>query len=480
MNIKDLIRIVVLKTNSVWPFTFLNRIPYHLAVKTFIYIFSPFNEIKSIYLRHGMLKKNWVPAISDIDLTIIINSNLSTEHEYDFLKTFWKNFIKLKKIFPMLGEVDILDENEIESWSRFTIRGYEAWEWKLLSGKETVKSSYKADKDIVAIDSLNYAMTNYLEYFIPRFYSTGNQELILLAELSRLVSKILKYSGTSFDKKKIRSKQTDLKRRSELLYFIMEGFESSVSNINMPTFPLDKSFSQHILFTDSNTGEFNSEDKEIDLSKLNSCKDKIDAFIISYTTRFIILKKNIKQGEIIDCIETIQKVFSKQRVKPIILSFAIFEYYLRIYNPFMYSQLHDGRKVLLGEDVFFKVKQPNYYFYRKFLLDETNSILLFPQYRSMILQSSTRDFIQNGFSSKAKRGLFLKLYLEKSILEPKFNHCMNACKKFYPQYILQINDLTNIYDQADGEKLSRDTYKLLKTFSSDIHKSLVSSDVSEN
>jgi hypothetical protein len=301
-----------------------------------------------------------------------------------------------------------------------------------------------------------------------------------LAELSRLVSKIIKYSGTSFDKKKIRSKQTDLKRRSELLYFIMEGFESSVSNINMPTFPLDKSFSQHILFTDSNTGEFNSEDKEIDLSKLNSCKDKIDSFIISYTTRFVILKKNIRRGEIIDCIETIQKVFSKQRVKPIILSFAIFEYYLRIYNPFMYSQLHDGRKVLLGEDVFLKVKQPNYYFFRKFLLDETNSILLFPQYRSMILQSSTRDFIQNGFSSKAKRGLFLKLYLEKSILEPKFNHCMDECKKFYPHYIQQINDLTNNYQLSNEDQLSYDTYSLLKTFASDIHKSLVSSDVSEN
>ncbi len=470
MNSRDLIRIYVLKTNSVWPFIYLNKIPYHLAIKIFIHVFSSFKEIKNIYLRHGMAEKNWVPALSDIDLTVITDYNLSAEETYNFLKSFWTKFERLKKIFPMLGEVDILNENEIENWTRFGIRGFEARKWKLLYGKETVKSNYRVEPEILAIDSFNYAMTNYLEYFIPKLFSDGNPEFITSAELSRLSYKILKYAGSPFNKNT--SKQTVSKRRAELFYFVMKGLESSVRNIKLPEFPEEKDFKQDTFLNEVNTEEFKSEDQEIDLSKLNKCRDKIDALIISYTTRFIILKDNIKSAEIIDCVDTIRKVFNKQEIKPIILSFAIFEYYLRVYNPFIYSQFLDGRKVLLGEDLFLKVKQPDYYFYRKSLIEETSNVLLFPQKESLFLPNSIRHFIQNGFNSKVKRGLFLKLYLEKSILEPRFNRCIDECKKSYPQYIQQINDLTSNYRLVNEDQLSFNTYNLLKIFSSEINKFL--------
>jgi len=313
-------------------------------------------------------------------------------------------------------------------------------------------------------------MTNYLEYFIPKFFSEGNPEFITSAELSRLSSKILKYAGSPFNRNT--SKQTGSKRRAELFYSVFKGLESSVRNIKLPAFSGEKDFKQDSFLTDVNTNEFNSEDQKIDLSKLNKCRDKIDSFIVSFTIKFIILKEEIKPEETIDCIDTIQKVFNKQKIKPIILSFAIFEYYLRIYNPFIYSQLLDGREVLFGEDLFLKVKQPDYYFYRKSLIEETSNVLLFPQKKSLFLQNSIRHFIQNGFNSKVKRGLFLKLYLEKSILEPGFNRCFDECKKSYPQYVQQINDIINNYNLVNEDQLSFNTYNLLKNFSSDINKSL--------
>lgn len=333
---------------------------------------------------------------------------------------------------------------------------------------------------MISVDSLNYAITNYLEYFIPKFYSKGNPDIIVSAELSRLASKIVKYAASSFSNNNKRKNKTGLDRRAELLYSVMKGLEPSVRNIKISAFSEEKNFKQDTLLTDVNTEEFKSEYQEIDLSKLESCRDKIDAFIISYTTRFIILKDGIKDDEIIDCIETIQKVFSKQNIKPIILNFAIFEYYLKIYNPFIYSQLLDGRKVLFGEDLFLKVKQPDYYFYCKSLIEETSNILLFSRNRELIQSNSVRHFIQNGFSSKAIRGLFLKLYLEKSILEPKYNRHMDDCKKFYPQYIQQVNDLINNNNLVSEDQLSFNTYNLLKSFASDIHKSLISSGISEN
>ncbi len=58
-----------------------------------------------------MSRKNWIPAVSDIDLTVIIDGSLTELQEYNFLKSFWKKFERLKKIFPMIGEVDIMNEN---------------------------------------------------------------------------------------------------------------------------------------------------------------------------------------------------------------------------------------------------------------------------------------------------------------------------------------------------------------------------------
>jgi hypothetical protein len=468
MNTRDLTRVIVIKTNTLWPFIFLNRIPYQLALKTFIYIFSSHKEVNSIYLRHGMSKKNWVPAVSDIDLTVIINSNMSTEQEYAFLKVFWRKFKKLKKIFPMLGEVDILSENEIECWTRFTIRGYEAGNWKLLYGERNVKSNYKVDQNVLAVDSINYALTNYLEYFIPKFYSMMDSDFIVSVELSRLATKILRYTNSSFDTNTIKSNETGSKKKAELLYNIMKGFEKSISNIKPSTFQGNHDFNQLMPFPDVNQ-ELESEINGIDLDSLNGCLNKIDSFIISYTARFIILKEGINTEEIIDCIDTVGKVFTEHNIKPVILNFALFEYYLRIYNPFIYSQLLDSRKVLFGEDLFLKIKQPDYYFYRKSLIDETGNVLLFPQGSFLFNRNSIRNYIRNGFNSKANRALFLKLYLEKSIIEPRYNQCVEECKKFYPQYVQQVNHLTGNYNHINEDQLSFDTYKLLKSLSSEIN-----------
>ena len=462
MNLKNFIRAIVLKTNSVFPFNYLNKIPYHLAVRNFIKIFSPFKEIKSIYLRHGMSRKNWVPAVSDIDLTVIIDSNLSEKQEYDFLKSFWMKFEKLKKIFPMIGEVDILNENEIGTWTKFTIRGYETREWKLLYGEKIVKSNYKVDKTLLAVDSLNFAITNYLEYFLPKFYSDENSDFISSAELARLTNKILRYSGTSLEQKLPTGE-------SELLYLVINGLESSIKSIELPVETNENIFKQEIFSIEPYTEDFKSESRKIDLTGLEAIKDKIDSFIISYTFRFIVLKENLTSEEEISCLQMIKDVFGRSDDKPIILTFMTFEYLLRIYNPFIYSQFLDARINLIGEDVFKKIKPPDSYYYKKSLLEETNNIFLFPYKKSLIQTKSIKNFIRNGFESEIRRGLFLKLYLEKSLIEPGYNNCLNECKKVFPHYIQKINELTKNYNTDDSNQLSFKTYNLLKTFSSEIN-----------
>ena len=86
MDFKTLVRTVVVKTNPIFPFYRLNRIPYELAIKSIKQLCAKFPEIKSLYLRHGLTRLDWEPGLSDIDLTLVMSSELSQEEEYDFLQ----------------------------------------------------------------------------------------------------------------------------------------------------------------------------------------------------------------------------------------------------------------------------------------------------------------------------------------------------------------------------------------------------------
>lgn len=470
MILRNLIRIIVLKTNSIWPFNYLNRIPYYLAIKIFIRIFSVYKEIKSIYLRHGLSEKNWVPGISDIDLTIIIDGNLSKENSYLFLQVFWKKFEKVKKFFPMLGEADIINDSEIKNWTKFSIRGYESRNWKLLYGEKNVESNYSLDPNTLSMDSLNYAITTYLEYFIPKFYSDETNRFIKEKELSRLTSKIFRYAKSSLLENDLKIKNnSDL--YSELLCNILKKLKSSIEN-NVPKVSIENDVND--ISQSFHDEDFNS--NEINLKGISDYKNQIASFKISYTVRFIILKDDLKDEEIIDCVEAIRKNFSKLKVKPVILNKSLFEYLVRIYNPFVYSQLVGAREILLGDDLFLSIKQPDILYYKKALLEEIGNIILFPKKHSLISPLKIQPFLLNGFVSDINRILFLKLFLEKKILKTDFADGIEECKKNYSVYIKQTEQLITEYDSADKKKLSFDTYSLLNSLTEDIHKALLSHD----
>jgi hypothetical protein len=112
------VRILIVKTNPYRPFSTLNKMPYYIAIKAFVRLCKRFPEIKSIYLRHGLTEANWVPGLSDIDRTLIIDSGLNIEEEFSFLGLFWNNYDRMKKLFPMLGDIEILNAEHIGTWTK--------------------------------------------------------------------------------------------------------------------------------------------------------------------------------------------------------------------------------------------------------------------------------------------------------------------------------------------------------------------------
>jgi len=231
----ELLRITVVKTSGFWPFSYINKIPYFIAIRLFVFINRKSQMIKGIYIRHGLTEDDWVPGLSDIDITVILRENQDIDKEYLFLTSFWNRYKIFKKLFPMMGEVSILNEQMFKSWQKFTIRGYEYKNWRLVYGENEnlISHSNKFNSEYVEIDSINFSITNYLEFFLNEFYSLEYSSTLKLLRLNRLLHKIYKYAN-KYKKAESRKATGELKQEneSEIACCCLKTLEESIEYIS--------------------------------------------------------------------------------------------------------------------------------------------------------------------------------------------------------------------------------------------------------
>lgn len=186
---RDLLRTAVLRTNAVFPFSRLNRIPYRLALRSFVRLCRGFPEIKGIYLRHGMSRGDWVPGLSDIDLTVTFSPQLSLQDEFLFLLRFWAKLAKLRRWFPMLSDVVIVNEQHLPAWTRFGIRGLESSHWKVLYGKAPDCAYNHAG---AVRDAIHDALYRYFDFMLVWFFEPASH--LRRKRIERVASRILRHA----------------------------------------------------------------------------------------------------------------------------------------------------------------------------------------------------------------------------------------------------------------------------------------------
>lgn len=482
MKIKDLIRTAVLRTNTRWPFSQLNKTPYYIAIRAFVGLCRKFPQIRSVYLRHGIVEGNWVPAISDIDITLIIDSKLSIDDEFSFLNRFWGNYEGMKKLFPMLGEVEILNEEHIRSWSKFGIQGYESNKWRLVCGKETVKSNYIPYPGRLARDYLDYALTYYLGYFLRKFKQEEPAYLVS-QDLKRLTSKILRYiSCIGSDATNSQNAAGRLDDKSDMLNCALAELEKGLSFIIPSDNEADTRKKDIELLTDvdcSNNEHF--ENQPFDLKTLTSQNKAIASIILDYHKRvFIVLKDGLDDLTMKSCIDTIRCVFSQEDKMPMIATSRLFKYILRSYNPFEYSSLMRYRTVVYGRDLLSDIRPPEKHIFVRKIVEQTTNILTFPQSYKLILPPSTDWFLARELESTVERFFSLKLYLEKGVIGTYNDGLLTESERYYPDDYKKMRELQESTGQFSNEMLSREWFRLLKSMANDVHNCVTNSNVTES
>ncbi len=166
MSLRDAVRIAVLRTNPYWPFSRLNRIPYAAAVAAVRRSWRDRSEIRGVYLRNSLADGGWIPGSSDIDLTVAIHAGIALDDEYRFLGEFWRDYDRLRRRYPMIGEVDLVDEREIGLLNRAKAHHPAPARSTLLCG-DGVADAVSAAVSGWEHRALGMALSWYLDEFTP-------------------------------------------------------------------------------------------------------------------------------------------------------------------------------------------------------------------------------------------------------------------------------------------------------------------------
>jgi hypothetical protein len=466
MKSRDILRTAVMGSNPYWPFSRLNKMPYAVAVKAFVQLCKGFPEIKCAYLRAGLAEGNLIPALSDIDLTVIVHGKLALNQEFTFLRTFWRRYGLLKRFFPMIGEVDVLTDRQLKTWTQFGLRGYEAPHWKLLYGTEVLRTGYSENGRRLIKDCLNDALSFYRGYFREKFSAQEQCSYLTAQDLRRITAKIFRCLRSINPSRPAKSELLATKSNSlEILYQILRGLERGIGHFESGAVSSPRDAG--VCKLESSNPVFRG-DKRANVAELSRLNGAIVSVLRNYHGRIlVVLKSGLNRAELKNCMEALQRVFPLDR--PIVLTGSLFTYMLCHYDPFEYGHLMRFREVLFGKDLVPEIQPPCQESILEYLLGQVPNILTFPRSRAVFSSNfSATSFLMEHSVRLVERALILKLYLEKGVVQPWYHELLIECEKRYPEKFVALRTLK---ERRDGNLL-REWFGLLRGLSNDVHNCL--------
>ncbi len=452
---RDIIRKAVIATNPVWPFSKLNRVPYYIAIKYFVRMCGNFPQIKSVYLRHSLVEGNWIPGASDIDLTIIINSGQNAQEEFNFLGSFWRSFLRLQKFFPMICDVDILDDQFIKVWTKFGFRGQESKYWKLLYGAAIIEPDYSAQPQQRARDAFNYAIKYYRSFF-KEIFSRPDPDLIRLHRFSR---KILKYIHYGHNNHELKEKIADCNKEQLLCHLMMSLNEEAVS---FNGFIKSKGGLEEAGCKAERYGPILA---GLDLEAIE-CVLYVNSFLLKLSKKrnyVIVLKDDGLDFEKMEnCVAIILKKLNR-RTKPFILTYPVLCYMLRIEDPCRYYEIINHTQVIYGKDLVRCVQPPDENSLMAAAVNQSMNVFVYPRKRRVIFPPEGDRFSNSlYFNEVLRETLCTRLYLETRELIWDLKGLLTKYEQFLPHYYERIARLRN-------NKSNYECYLLLRDLANDVH-----------
>jgi len=421
---------MLLKTNPYWPFMHINRTPYHLAVQAFVHALRTRPEVRSIYLRRGLKKGGWIPGLSDIDLTLIVADGLSGQQEHDFLASYHRRVRRLRSVFPMLGELEIVSEGELGLFLNHTMSS-SAVRWTLLQGRK---------QDLPAAAGLawrrravNFMLWIYLDLLHPCLAKPDS--FLNRQDIGRRVGKILSHLQPILN---------------EAGHSVPESGHSPGDQVATAAQTLERA----IAIVDRNESREPADPRWFPEAENRCTFDLMPISSMEYLRSAIRVRDQIFFIIADDLeLEQITQVFELSRhatrPAPVLLPQRVFRHLVRHYNPFQYSTLHRNRTIVFGADPLAEIDPPGRPEFTARALDLLGNVLLFT--RSEELFCSNSNWLAE-FETGLGRAMALQVLFRTGWISAQQNEIVARWRDEFPEHSRMSEQIKR--DAAEGRQES--------------------------
>jgi hypothetical protein len=380
--LQDLLQTAALKTNRVFPFSVLNRAPYWLAIDCFLRVCRKFPEIRGVYLRHGMAEGNWVPGISDIDLTVTLQAGLSTEDEFRCLTALREKHAGLRRVFPMLTDIAILREDHLDAWTRFGIQGFEAARWKpLLGTRPCCGRRGPADSR----DAVDDALYRFFDRMLAWYFEPGPFSYLRLQRMKRVAARIFRHAPVRF---------CEAGDPARLVAHVLVELDRWIGD------------------TENRAGDETEE----------------EAVMVRGEVCLVVPGGHPDEETVAECLHRIRdRAGNGMRIR--VATIRMLRYWLQIWRPQQHHDWVTGAKTVRGPNVLEHIGPGTEGAFVRSLLNTVSSVLPLPRFSA---------FAAEAFRSLAVRGWSLRLYLEKGIHFARPAETMRELRRHYPASVEKL------------------------------------------
>jgi len=428
MSSREFIRRIVTATNPHWPWSAINRWPYRIAIGATARRMRRLGPVRSLYLRNGLTRADWEPAVSDIDLTLVTAAVPDGEDDYALLGSIWSAYASLKRVFPMLGELDVQTEATVEACSRFGMAGYETRFWQPVFGDGTSGLGFRPGAQRFRLDACNHAQVACLDLLQQRFFDGGGATPLAMREMRRIAAKVLAYAALARGEARTGSVlATDVLTPAGVAAVALQHLDAAARSVDVtwlgvtpPDDPAGAAAGAGAALPFAERPP-----PGIDAALLGT---GVDAIVDANRFRIAILREDLALPQMQASFEGLARTFGADAVTVRVTTPAVFAHWVRYAEPFFYTHLLEHGRVMGGRTVVLPGAPP----------ERSLVYSVLAQAPNMISAARSRDLVApfgaafvNGrqFALAVERALFVKTLFAGGRVSPSHGSMMAECER---------------------------------------------------
>jgi hypothetical protein len=460
MIARDLARRAVLATNPHWPFSALNRWPYRAAIAAAARRMRRLGSVRALCLRNSLTRADWVPGLSDIDLTLVVEPIADVGADYERLRSIWHEHAALKRAFPMLGEMDVLTTTTLGAWSRFGIAGHETRQWRCVFGSVPEGLGPAAGGQRHAFDACNHALYFCIGVLQTRMFEGEGASLLSARELRRVAEKVAAYAalarGEARDASPLPAGATT---PAGVAAAALWRLDATVRSVDLSGVWADPPAGAFVAIEGADAA-LPPDDRPAPQRRLPADLRDVEAVVDGEQARIVVLRAGLDARAMEAAFAGIARVADRGGLPVKVVTPAVFAHWVRCLDPYSYTGLLQSGRAAHGRSVRLPAPPHERSFAHGLLWQASNAIVAARS--GDLLPPRAAAFLRDGdFARTVNRALFARTLVECGTVSPWHAGLAAEARRLHGD-VLARADATRARAERDATGAALEAFELLR------------------